>query len=74
MICRKNEQNIFSPYLRVDKADQIANRRINPAHIFLILKAFRLTDTQFRRAFQIPVSVIISAVGVFWFVERVGFL
>ena len=42
--------------------------------IFLILKAFRLTDTQFRKAFQIPVSVIISAVGVFWFVERVGFL
>lgn len=42
--------------------------------IFFLLRAFRLTDPQFRRAFQIPVSAVISAIGVFWFIERVGFL
>jgi len=40
--------------------------------IFFILMAVRLTDRQFRRIFQIPVSTLISAIGVFWFAERVG--
>ena len=42
--------------------------------IFFILKAFKLTKTQFRRAFQIPVSAIISVVGTFWVFERIGLL
>ena len=42
--------------------------------IFFLLKAFRITPPQFRRGFQIPVSALISAVGVFWFLERVGLL
>lgn len=42
--------------------------------IFLMLRALKLTDRRFRRGFQIPVSTIISAIGLFWFVERVGIL
>lgn len=42
--------------------------------IFFILKAFKLTKTQFRRTFQMPVSAIISGVGTFWVIERIGVL
>ena len=42
--------------------------------IFLMLRALKLTDRRFRRGFQIPESTIISAIGLFWFVERVGIL
>lgn len=42
--------------------------------IFFLLKAVKITPPQFRRGFQIPVSALISAVGMFWFVERVGLL
>ena len=42
--------------------------------IFFIFKALKLTKTQFRRVFQIPVSLIISAVGTFWFIERISLL
>jgi len=42
--------------------------------IFFLLKGLRLTDMQFRRGFQIPVSAIISAIGLFWFVERIGLI
>ena len=42
--------------------------------IFLMLRALKLTDRRFRRGFQIPVSTIISAIGLFWFVERVSIL
>ena len=42
--------------------------------IFFLLKGLRLTGAQFRRGFQIPVSAVISAIGLFWFFERVGIL
>ena len=42
--------------------------------IFLMLWALKLTDRRFRRGFQIPVSTFISAIGLFWFVERLGIL
>ena len=42
--------------------------------IFLVLRTLKLTDTRFRRGFQIPVSAFISAIGIFWFLERVGIL
>ena len=40
--------------------------------IFFLLRTLKLREPQFRRGFQIPVSAVISAIGVFWFVERVG--
>ena len=42
--------------------------------VFFLLKSLRLTNMQFRRGFQIPVSAVISAIGLFWFLERVGLL
>jgi len=42
--------------------------------VFFLLKSLRPTTMQFRRRFQIPVSAVISAVGLFWFLERVGLL
>ena len=40
--------------------------------IFFILRALKLSKPQFRRVFQIPVSALISAIGIFWFFERLG--
>ena len=42
--------------------------------IFFILRALKLSEPQFRRGFQIPVSAVISAIGFFWFFERLGFV
>ena len=40
--------------------------------IFFLLRTLKLREPQFRRGFQIPVSAVISAIGIFWFFERVG--
>ncbi|MEE3025104.1 MAG: HupE/UreJ family protein, partial [Pseudomonadota bacterium] len=40
--------------------------------IFFILRALKLSKPQFRQGFQIPVSAVISAIGIFWFFERLG--
>ena len=40
--------------------------------IFFAIKALRLSPWAFRRGFQLPVSVAISAIGLFWVAERTG--
>ena len=40
--------------------------------IFFAIKALKLSPWAFRRGFQLPVSVAISAIGLFWVAERTG--
>jgi len=40
--------------------------------VFFALKAMKLTQKRFQRGFQLPVSVAISAIGLFWVAERTG--
>lgn len=40
--------------------------------IFFAIKALKLSPGTFRRGFQLPVSVAISAIGLFWVAERTG--
>jgi len=42
--------------------------------LFLVLRAMRLSGAGFTWGFRIPVSVLISAVGIFWFAERTGLI
>ena len=42
--------------------------------IYLALRVISLSQAQFRNRFQLPVSGLISAVGIFWFAERTGLL
>jgi len=42
--------------------------------IYLALRVISLSQAQFRNGFQLPVSGLIAAVGIFWFAERTGLL
>ena len=42
--------------------------------VFFALKAMKLTQNRFQRGFQLPVSIAISAVGLFWVAKRTGLI
>jgi hypothetical protein len=42
--------------------------------LFILFRFILLTPNQYRYGFQVPVSLAISLVGIYWFFERVGMI